>query len=267
MLKAEKLKNYEQKKFKPGYASIKYNGIHGICDPKEKIIYSRTPKLLNGLGHIIKALEHLAYPMVGEIVIPDLDFEEASGKIRNYSECPEAEFRIFNCIVPNVRFRGRLEYMREIHKNYFMCHPHVKFVDYQPVSFVEEFDAIFNKAVEFNEEGTCWISPDHIYQPDTCGWNWMKRVPFRSVEATVVNIEAGTRGKKYEESLGAFICELDNGIAFKCGIFKGRTDEWRQKVYDNSETWLGVRITVEFKAYSKYGKPLQPRFKGVRWDL
>lgn len=265
MLKAEKLKNYEPKKFHPGYASIKYNGIHAIANGD--LIYSRTPKVLQGLSHITKELGHLAYPVVGELVIPSLDFEASSGRIRDSQEAPEAEFRIFNCLVPNTTFKARLRWMTHIHVRYFLGHPKIKFVQYLEVNTVEDFDNLFEITTErLNEEGVCWISPKHIYTPGKRGWLWMKRVPFQSIEATVYGMEAGTKGKKYENSLGALLCRLDNGIEFKCGIFKGQTDEWRQLQFNTLEL-VGSRVTVEYKALSKYGKPVQPRYKAERWDL
>lgn len=266
MLKAEKLKNYDPKRFRPGYASVKENGIHGTYGPKARIIYSRTPKVINGMNHITSELEHLAYPMMGELVIPGLDFETSSGRIRDSYDTPEAEFRIFNCYIPGISFDARLAYMNHIRDLYFLAHPCIKFIQYIPVDTIEKFSIICRTNIKFGAEGTCWIASDHVYQPGKRGWNWMKRVPFKSCEATVYGMEAGTKDKKYEQSLGALLCRLDNDIEFKCGIFKGQTDEWRQEQFDTLDL-VGKRITVEFKALSKYGKPTQPRYKGERWDL
>lgn len=266
MLKAEKLKTYEPSKFKPGFMSFKHNGVHGICDPENQITYSRTPRTIQGVSHINKAMNHLAYPFIGELVVPGVDFETCNGLIRDHQEHQKIEFRIFNCFVPNVPFSSRLEYMREIHGQYFLSHPFIKFTDFYPVSTKEEFDAFYQIALDHGEEGVCLITPDHIYQPGKRGWNWMKRVPDISIEATVIDIFPGTAGKKYEDSLGAFLCKLDNGIQFKCGIFKGQTDEWRHEQWLSKEK-LGCRITVKFKSYTKYGKPYQPRYIAERWDL
>lgn len=267
MLQAEKLKNYDPLKFRPGFASVKHNGIHAIYGPKVNLIYSRTPNVIRGMSHITAELSHLAYPVVGELIIPNIDFETCSGRIRDFQDTPEAEFRIFNCFTPGADFAARLEWMRHIRDMYFLGHPKIKFVEYLKVCSVEKFDHFFEAhCVHFNEEGVCWIAPDHVYSPGKRGWKWMKRVPFMSVEATVTGMEAGTKGKKYEHSLGALLCKLDNGTEFKCGIFKGQTDEWRQCQFNTLEL-VGERITVEFKNYSKYGKPVQPRYKAKRWDL
>ena len=64
-----------------------------------------------------------------------------------------------------------------------------------------------------------------------------------------------------------FLTDSGEKKEVRVGIFKGQTDEWRQKVFDNKLEFLGEYITIEFKSYSKYGIPAQPRFKGFRWDL
>ena len=133
-----------------------------------------------------------------------------------------------------------------------------------------EVDAFYKEALRKGEEGICWISPNHIYQPGKRTWDWMKLVPLKSIEAIVIDILPGTKGKKYEHSMGRMSCKATIGgkdTYFDVGIFKGQTDEWRQKVYDNKLNFLGEQIVIEFKAYSKYGKPIQPRFKAFRWDL
>ena len=62
MIKAEKLKTYDPTKFKPGFASVKQNGIHGIYE--NGIIYTRTPNKIYGLTHIEKALKPVSCPLV-----------------------------------------------------------------------------------------------------------------------------------------------------------------------------------------------------------
>lgn len=267
MLQAEKLKTYEPEKFFPGYASFKHNGVHGICDPKERIAYSRTPRVISGVQHIIKELKHLAYPMIGELIVPGVDFETCNGMVRDSYSHPEMEFRIFNCFVPRTPFRSKLEYMREIHHRYFLSHPTIKFVEFMVIEDRQSYDNFHEAAIEAGQEGTCLIHSEHVYQPGKRTWKWLKRVPDKSLEAEIIEVLPGTKGKKYENSLGAFRCRMDNGLVFKCGIFKGQTDEWRQDVYNNKEDWIGERITVIFKDYTKYGKPAQPRYKSVRWDL
>jgi len=272
MLQAEKLKTYEPTKFRPGYASVKRNGVHSIFDPFVGP-YTRTPGPIRGVGHIIHALKSIKVPVVGELLIPGLDFEESSGRIRDHNETPEAHLYIFN-IIADKAFRDRWLYFKNAYEIHLKDCP---FIHLEPMAFIqheETFDTFFKLQTEFfKEEGVCWISPHHIYQPGKRTWNWMKRVPYKSLEAKVIDILPGTKGKKYEHSMGRMLCELyenekheklEKPIQFKVGIFKGKTDAWRQKIMDNKEDYIGRWITTEFKNYTKYGVPSQARYKSWR---
>lgn len=269
MIKAEKLKTYDPKKFKPGFMSVKRNGVHAIYDPKLGMFYSRTPKEIKGLEHLASTLNSFPFPLVGELTIPGLDFETASGRIRGHGSTPEAHFNIFNTIIPEVKFNKRYERLLLLEEP-ISCNGCI-FIE--PMYFVSDrhkFDIFCNEQVQNNREGVCWISPSHIYLPEKRGWDWMKYVPLKSIEATIIDILPGTKGKKYEHSMGRMLCSFRKGsivYEVRVGIFKGQTDEWRKKIWDGKESYIGETITIEFKDYSKYGIPTQPRFKSFRWDI
>ncbi len=269
MLKAEKLETYKKGKFRPGYASIKHNGIHGTSDVMEGIIYSRTPKVIQGLGHILKDLAKIPFNVQGEIVVPDMHFQTASGLIRSSNDTPGALFYIFNILGKDVsrKFAERLTIHRYIHSTFYGADSPIRFVDFIKIDTEKEYDEFHIATIEAGYEGTCLIVPDHINQPGKRTWDWMKRVPYKSIEVQVISINSGTKGKKYEHSLGSFQCQMDDGKKVKVGIFKEQTDEWRQFVYDNPGKFLREFITIEYKDLSIKGIPTQPRFKAVRWDL
>ena len=274
MISAEKLKVFDPKKFRPGFASPKKNGIHAIIELDKNLAYTRTPSKIQGIGHITESLHRLnicnKHPIVGEVVIPGVDFETASGLLRSSVDCPQAELYIFNCIIPEAKFLDRKRFLDHIKKQ-AKASTTINVVDFQIVNKLAQFENYFSVQTEtLKEEGVCWISPNHVYKPDARGWDWMKWVPFKSMEATVIRALPGTEGKKYENSLGSFSCEYradGNVYTFDVGIFKGQTDEWRQKVWDNRDSYVGAEITVEYKALSKYNIPTQPRFKCFRWDI
>lgn len=274
MLEAEKLKTYDPKKFRAGYMSVKRNGIHATFDPKLGIFYSRTPREIKGLEHLIEPLKSIPYPVVGELTIPGLDFEEASGKIRSFDSTPDAVFSIFNTIRPGIPFSIRHNDLKILSYEGLYKNPKIKIEPMIAVDNILDFDRFYKKHVEAGEEGVCWISADHVYKPGKRTWDWMKRIPMKSIEVTVIDILPGTKGKKYENSLGKLRCGFtaDSGEEkeVNVGIFKDKTDEWRQAIYNSRATdtsLIGKNITIEFKALSKYGIPTQPRYIGERWDL
>lgn len=266
MFDAERLKDFDPAKFHPGYASIKRNGIHGIYTREDKI-FSRTPGQILGLDHLYEPLHRCPFPLVFEIVVPGEDFETASGLIRNFDPVPQAEIYIFNMVHPTMPFEKRWRQLERYRDIVAAGYPQVHVELMHRVNNLQEFDDFYEDAIELGEEGVCWISPSHIYTPGVRRWNWMKRVPLKSIEVTIVKVLPGTKGKKYENSLGRFQCEMENGEIVSVGIFKGQTDSWRQKIYNNRENYVGEKIKIVFKAYSKYGIPVQPRFVCFRWDI
>jgi len=270
MIQAEKLKTYDPTKFKPGYMSVKRNGVHGIYD--SGLIYSRTPKKIEGLEHIELALKPFKYPIAFEITIPGLYFETASGLIRSSQSTPGAEIHIFNSIAKHTRFIDRNRLLQDMKHIHYRNHMFVHFESMQVCNTKEQFDEFYRIQTEvYKEEGVCWISPEHVYTSGARQWNWMKRVPMKSIEVEIVEILPGTPGKKYERSMGKMQCKFTNELGeeklVKVGIFKGQTDEWRQKIWNDRIYQKGKSITIEFKDYSKYGIPTQVRFKSFRWDI
>lgn len=270
MIQAEKLETFKWNKFRPGYVSIKRNGIHAIFDPSLNEFYSRTPRKIYGLEHLKAKLKDIPFPVVGELVIPGEDFETASGKIRSHNSTPNAIFSIFNSIIPDTKFRDRYDQLLMLKQDKFFD---LKYIKIEPMIYItqpSELDTFYRDAIKQDEEGICWISPNHIYQPGKRTWDWMKWVPLKSIEAKIIAILPGTKGKKYENSMGRMRCKASikgKIIQFDVGIFKGQTDEWRKKIYDEAFNYIGDEVVIEFKAYSKYGIPVQPRFKAFRWDL
>lgn len=265
MFDAERLKNYDPSKFTRGYASIKRNGIHGIYTRQDRI-FSRTPGFIHGLEHLYEPLHKSPFPLVFEIVIPGVDFETASGRIRNFEPTPEAEIYIFNLVCPGMPFEKRWYNLQRYQDIVADKYPQVHVEQMFYVNTVDKFDDFYEEVIAQGEEGACWIAADHIYQPGVRQWKWMKRIPFISIEAEVIDILPGTKGKKYQDTLGKMVCRIDNGKEFKVGIFKGQTDLWREKIYLNKEQYKGEKITIVFKTYSKYGTPVQPRFVRFCWD-
>jgi hypothetical protein len=268
MIKAEKLHIFKKEKFQPGYVSIKRNGIHAIYDPSINEFYTRTPRVIVGLDHLKEQLRPngpLVYPLVGELILPGVDFETTSGLIRNGLPTPGVVFRVFNIIMPEIPFKDRLTSMQQLGPLFRSS----KSLALEPMTYVSTYEELlvyYSKAVYAGEEGVCIINPHHIYQPGKRTWDWMKLIPEISIEVTIVDVVGGTKGKKYENSLGHFVCMLEDKRVFNVGIFKGFTDSWRQQVYDNKQKYVGKEATVEFKTYSKYDIPVQPRFKGIRRD-
>ena len=264
MIKAQKLKTYEFSKFKLGYASEKLNGIHAIWDGEK--LYSRRPKEFEGLTELTTELKRIVSPnftWVGELIIPGLHFEEMSGLIRNKQEVTGVVFNCFNCFKPSLKrsFKDYLPFLQTQKESDLF-----KVLNFQFIPSKSDFDGYYKRKIEEGAEGVCLISPNFVYKPGVRNWDWMKRVPMKSIEAKIIEILPGTKGKKFEHTLGSFVC-MTEGKTFKVGIFKGFNTAWRDDIWATRESHVGKQATIEFKDFSRYGIPVQPRFKSFRWDL
>jgi len=262
MIKAQKLKTYDPKYFKPGWASVKLNGLHAIYDGS--IIYSRKPKEFIGLTDLLielkKIYKYIGSPIAGELILPGADFETLSGLLRNSEETPDFVLNIF-AVIGDLG----LLYLEDV----LNSQPEIKQVKVIPQVWVETkqaFDAFFESSVLKGYEGVCWQAPDFSYNPGKRNWTWMKRVPFKSIEVLVIDVLPGTKGKKFENTLGSFLCSY-GGKKFSVGIFKGFNTAWRDRIWAKRKIFKNQIATIEFKDFSKYGVPLQPRFKGFRWEI
>lgn len=87
-------------------------------------------------------------------------------------------------------------------------------------------------------------------------------------EMRIVDFKQGKEGTKYENSLGAFICESEDGIV-KCDS-SGISEDIRDEVWNNKEEYQGKIITVKCNGLSQDKEEnyslLHPRFIKFRDD-
>ena len=87
-------------------------------------------------------------------------------------------------------------------------------------------------------------------------------------ELRIKDFKRGTQGTKYQDSLGAFYCESEDGTlkTYPSGI----TEDLRQEFWDNQEEYLNKIITVKCNGLSKDNEGnfslLHPRFIKIRDD-
>ena len=95
--------------------------------------------------------------------------------------------------------------------------------------------------------------------------NWMKRKPVEQYDCVVIDVVAGEKGKRWEDTLGALWVEF-NGVKTQVGT--GYSDELRDEIWDNPNDYIGKMVEIEGeKELTKDGCIRFPRFSKFRPDL
>jgi len=123
-----------------------------------------------------------------------------------------------------------------------------------------------DQALEFKFEGLIVKDRNSLWKAGRDN-SWLKIKPFIERSLPVIEIEEGTG--KNKGRLGNLICEgLDTGQLINVNVGSGFTDEQRQEIWDNKNSYIGMIAEVRADAVSealngKYSLRF-PRFKAWR---
>ena len=100
--------------------------------------------------------------------------------------------------------------------------------------------------------------------------SWLKVKPFIEVSLNVIDIVQGTG--KNKDRMGNIICEgTDYGKKVSVSVGSGFTDEQRQEIWDNKDSYIGMIAEIRADAFSEVKEKQNdmwslrfPRFKGWR---
>jgi len=238
------------------FISLKLDGLRAIF--KGGQLYTRNGHVIQGVQHITRELSpDRSYD--GELLIPNLHFQESSGKLRSFSACPDAVYHIFDLPEDNGRFEGRLAEMR--HQEYaYAGHPHIRFVRHSLVKDTEAIQRNFAKAIAAGYEGLVIKTVDHFYQTKRSS-DWLKLKLVQSEDLPIIGFFEGEG--KYVGSLGGIIVDRD-GVPVKVG--GGFSDDLRHEIWDNQDRYLGLIVEVLYHEVTPDGSLRHPRFKHFRSD-
>ncbi len=279
------LKNFDEKKAKyPLMVAVKKDGVRARFVGGQLV--SRQGHKINGCEHIEKELENFPYELDGELCIPGMIFDKASGKIRSNDPCPEAVYYVFDmptAYAKRERYNFMLADITEL--------DYVKIITHFDAHNISELLGIYEDAIEVGEEGIVIYDPDSLYE-DKRSYDWTRLVPLKTSDCKVVGFFEG-KGK-HAGSLGGIIVDYKGhkvrvGTGFKEKAKKEGdkktislnnpnllgsnysniledSQNIRQYIWDNKEHFVGAIAESEFKEETKAGSMRQPRFKRWRWD-
>lgn len=244
----------------PRYISLKLDGLRGIL--QTEALYTRNGHKIKGMRHIIEALRLAEVDSVdGELMIPGLDFQTASGLIRSDKPCPEAVLHIFD--IPNHpgSFVDRLKAMKEIDEKFqYMRNSPVEVVKHVLVKSHEKIISTYEKAIYAGYEGLMVKTPNHHYQMKRSS-DWQKVKATLDKDLKVIGFFEGQG--KYEGSLGGIIVNHD-GVEVKVG--GGFSDVERDEIWGNQRDYFGLTAEILYHEETPDGSLRHPRIKSFRVD-
>lgn len=273
----------------PCLAAIKEDGVRGRYVGH---MLSRQGKPLVGLDHITSQLKGFPYEVEGEVVVPDMEFDDASGAIRSKDETPDAIFRVFDIPDYPGHKLQRLGAMVKMFKGM----PSISVIKHHRIADFPTLMNFFDKSVADGEEGIVYYNPFSTYE-DERGYNWMRLCPLYTSDCKVVGFYEG-KGKlvgmlggvivdyeghevrvgggfKEKTELKQKVIELDKKEVSLLSLIEERgkgkgieiaSQNIRQYIWDNKELFLGAIAECAFKNKTKAGAMRQPRFKRWRWE-
>lgn len=244
---------YDPGRLKKGsYMSLKIDCIRAML--RGRTLYSSGGRVIPGVQHIAKAYS-LDEEFDGELTIPGLDFDAASGRIRSNDDCPTAIFNVFD--MPSSRRPFKVRYQELVERSkYFL--PHTVLLKHVIATGNDHIQRTFAKALDNGHEGLVIKSSSHQYELKR-SWDWMKMKAEDPEEVRIVGFNEGTG--KYAGSLGSVQCKRSNGVIVDVSGFK---DHIKDHIWNNKELWLDEIIEINFHQETPDGSLRHPRFAQKR---
>ena len=267
----QKASTYKEGKIKDGTwigITLKENGIHGTY--YNGIIKSRQNKVFEGLDHIINEINILLqyfpdYVFEGELIRDNIDnvsdnenfrlttsilSEEGADKtlikLDLFDLLPKEEF---DSLEPSTRtYKERLSQLKQIQsyinelgfKYIGICDILYEGTDLSQIQ--KQLDIVDSKGLE-----GCVVSLDKPYQRKRLTTLY-KVKSWKDADCKIIGYEEGTIGSKYEGMLGALIIDYKGN---KVSVGGGYSDEQRQEIWKNRDSYIGKILQVKFKEETK----------------
>ncbi len=250
-------KKWDTNRFTTGLCmSLKYDGVRAIF--KDGKLLTRNGHELIGLSHITAAIPN-SYSLDGELTIPGLHFQDASGYIRSDDPVPNAVYNIFDIPKSILPFKQRYE----IYTDVCMILSHgdcIQAVKHISAKSLEHVDKVFNGAIDKGYEGLVIKPWNHLYQTKR-SWDWMKLKVQNDEDLPVTGKFEGTG--KYKGMLGGLIVTRENGVEVRVG--SGFSDAERTLLWKSTDIANKI-IEVAYHEETPDGSLRHPVYKGFRFD-
>jgi len=215
----------------------------------------------------------------GEVVVPGIPFEQASGILRRFEKVPDEYTTMFHVwdtaaitaltgaevfVVPYVmRKEFLLKKMLEVpYPSIF-----VKYTEAKVLHSIPECHEFFEFARKYNKEGAVIKNPqDGTKNGKVMGW-W-KLKPEDTCDGKITGLVWGTAGLANEGKVIGFRVLLENGVTTNVtGITQAQMQEFTEQAnthWDTVNPYNGRYVEIEFMEYTDTGDLRHGNFKCFR---
>lgn len=237
----------------PAWCSFKEDGLRGVL--REGKLYSSSGREYYGLQHITEEFRRrgIMDGVDGEIVVPGMPFDTASGYIRSKKSSPAARLLVFDYI-SDEPLETRLMQARRLCKGLIFS----TYLTHYCFMNEDDINRFFIHATTQKGKEGIMIKRDRSLYTFGRSRDWLKLKKEITYDLKVTGVAPG-RGK-YFNSMGYLV--LDGGL--HCG--SGFTDAQRRAWFNDPSLILGKIVEVCSMEASSKGKLRHPRFIRIRED-
>jgi DNA ligase-1 len=214
--------------------------------------YSRTGKIFKGLDHILVNCTASIGPLDGELIVPNMSFEDSTGLIKDHNSTPDAEYHIFDIKNTVLLHNHRHKILHDT----IVENKHVKLVPTFTCNNRSQLNIAFQAFVKNGFEGLMIKKMNHKYMEKRSN-SWMKMKAQKTIDLKVVDVVTGTG--KYDDMLGALVCEY-KGKTVRVGT--GFSDKQREEFLLDPP--VGKMIEIFYQNKTKNSRLRHPSFKCIK---
>lgn len=236
----------------PCYMEPKLDGIRGTVSNGQ--FFTRNGLKIQGLEVLEEELKSLPqHEWDGELTIPGLSFQKASGLLRSDESTPTAVFTIFAARDTSLNELLKQGLRRET--------PNIVFISAILCYRLPDVYHEYERFRELGFEGAIVKNPHYKYAGKR-SWDWMKLKPSEDGEFKIIGMYEGEG--KYVSQLGGITVDF-NGKPNDVGT--GFSDEQRYEFWNEpSKCPVGLMAHIEYMEKTDDGNMRHSRFKDLRWD-
>lgn len=238
----------------PCWATVKLDGVRAIYRNGE--FYFRNGKKIPGLSHLTSVMVNNRAPVLdGELLCPELSFQQSSGQIRSYAESPTATFHIIDApehksLVYSERMIDAWKYTNDM----------IKSMETKLCKDEGALRAANQLYMHNGFEGTV-IKPLKYKYVGKRSYDWMKIKEVRDCDVVVKDVFEGTG--RLVGRLGGVIVDY-KGVDVRVG--SGFSDAQRDLYWLEPEKIIGRTIEIQYHEVTPAGSLRHPRIVGFRDD-
>lgn len=234
------------------------------CITQSGILISSQGNVINNLMHINRELKErglASVPLDGELYRHGWKHQDihsvVSRTVNPHPDSYKIQYHIFDIRLNFVDQRGRIQAVERLAEYVagsqiiYLVPSYWAYSLSDVMSYLEQFMAEGYEGIIVRDSGGFYL--------DRRSTQMMKYKPFKKDVYKVIGTQQEVDKDGFvKDSLGAFICQGDDGAVFNVGTGPLLTLEGRSSLWKNREDLVGYNLEVKYQALTKAGKPRFP---------